>query len=231
MKATTRRKRGDATRDRVIAAAIECFGRDGLAQASTRSVVEQAGANLVSIHYHFGSKDQLYCAAAAHIAENVRESGGDVLERARTLAANRRATRAQLVEGVCEVYETFLRLMLGSDVPDAWMRFVVREQLEPTATGAFERLFGAIRPFFEAVHALVARLQGRTPADVHVRLTAMMLFGHIYVLRINARGALAVLNKRRIGPAELRTVRAVAREHIRRVLLPRVARRSRVRRG
>ena len=47
--------------------------------------------------------------------------------------------------------------MLGSDMPDPWMRFVVREQLEPTATGAFERLFDAIRSFFETVHALVAR--------------------------------------------------------------------------
>jgi len=204
----------------VIAAAIDRFGADGFTRTSTRAVVEQAGANLVSIHHHFGGKDQLYCAAAAQIAEGARDQSAAVIARGQALARNRTATTDALIDGVYDVYSAFLQLMLAGGLPDAWMRFVVREQMEPTETGAFECLFSVVRPFFETVFALVARLQRRRVTDARVRLTTLMIFGHIYVCRTNPRGAQNLLGWKTFGPRELTTIRAVAREHIRRVLQP-----------
>ena len=213
-------KRGDETRERVIAAAIDRFGSDGFARTSTRAVVEQAGANLVSIHYHFGGKDQLYCSAAAHIAEGARGQGAEAIARGRALAADRHASTDDLINGVFDVYSAFLQLIMAGGLPDAWMRFVVREQMEPTDTGAFACLFSVVRPFFETGFALVARLQRRRVTDARVRLTTMMIFGHVYVCRTNPRGAQNLLGWKTFGPRELKTIRAVARDHIRRVLQP-----------
>jgi AcrR family transcriptional regulator len=51
--------RGEATRERVLAAARDVLLERGYARASTRAVAEHAGVRLSLVHYHFGSKQQL----------------------------------------------------------------------------------------------------------------------------------------------------------------------------
>ena len=48
------------TRDRLLDAAERLFGRDGIAETSLRHITTQAGANLASVNYHFGSKEALF---------------------------------------------------------------------------------------------------------------------------------------------------------------------------
>src|SRR3546814_4367559 len=63
--------RGEETRQRLLDAAIDVFGRRGYEGASTRALAGAAGANLAAIPYHFGGKEGLYLAAATHIAEQI----------------------------------------------------------------------------------------------------------------------------------------------------------------
>jgi len=56
------RKRGDDVRERVLQAALECFGRFGFEGTSTRAVAEQAKVTHTLVLYHFQSKDQLWIA-------------------------------------------------------------------------------------------------------------------------------------------------------------------------
>jgi AcrR family transcriptional regulator len=51
------------TRGNLIAAARRCIATNGLAGATSREITSQAGANLASITYHFGSKDELIAEA------------------------------------------------------------------------------------------------------------------------------------------------------------------------
>lgn len=51
----------DSTAGRIHAAARSRFASGGFAGTSTRNIAEAAGVNLAMIHYHFGSKEQLYC--------------------------------------------------------------------------------------------------------------------------------------------------------------------------
>ncbi|HEX6141368.1 MAG TPA: TetR family transcriptional regulator, partial [Geminicoccaceae bacterium] len=53
-----RGERGEATRERLLLAAIDVFGRRGF-EASTRELAGAAGVNLAAIPYHFGSKHGL----------------------------------------------------------------------------------------------------------------------------------------------------------------------------
>lgn len=47
------------TKDRILAAAEALFARQGFAATSLRNVIADAGVNLASVHYHFGSKEEL----------------------------------------------------------------------------------------------------------------------------------------------------------------------------
>ena len=66
-KASPKADRGDVTREALIKAAIEIFGRDGFHAASTRAIAERAGANQALIGYHFRGKLGLYHATFEYI--------------------------------------------------------------------------------------------------------------------------------------------------------------------
>ncbi|WP_372795406.1 TetR/AcrR family transcriptional regulator [Pontiella sp.] len=58
---------GNTTKDKMIQAAGELAAARGFDNVSTRSIAEQSGENIGSIHYHFGGKDGLL-AAVVHDA-------------------------------------------------------------------------------------------------------------------------------------------------------------------
>ena len=60
------------TRASLIVAARELFVRHGYAGTSVRAITARAGTNLGAVTYHFGSKDALYDAVAASVAEPLR---------------------------------------------------------------------------------------------------------------------------------------------------------------
>ena len=86
-------KRGDDVRERVVQAALECFGAFGFEGTSTRAVADRAGVSHTLVLYHFGSKDDLWIATMANaldgylqsVAENLNNKEGrpaaDVLKR------------------------------------------------------------------------------------------------------------------------------------------------------
>jgi AcrR family transcriptional regulator len=209
----SRQRRAEITRHRVIDAAIEAFGMEGFERTSTRAVVERAGTNLVSIHYHFGGKEALYRAAAEHIASSIRERSRAVLERAQMLLATRGASRRQLIDCACDVHDEFTGLVLAGGLPECWRRFLTREQADPTDTGAFEVIFKAIAPFFETMIELISRVIGQPVQDGEVRLLTMMIMGQMSALRINRSGALKLLGWKHIGAEEMREIRRVSRKY------------------
>ncbi len=213
-----RQRRSEITRHRVIDAAIEAFGMEGFERTSTRALVERAGTNLVSIHYHFGGKEALYLVAAEHIAATIRERNRPAVERGQALAARRDAPRDELIEGICSIYDDFAAMVLAGGMPECWRRFMTREQAQPSQTGASNIIFAATRPFFDTIFSLVGRVIGRPAKDPEVRLLAMMIFGQVSVFRTNHTAALRLLGWRQFGPSELRKIRAIGRKYIAKLL-------------
>lgn len=76
------RKRGDDVRERVLQAALECFGSFGFEGTSTRAVAERAEVTHTLVLYHFQSKDQLWISTLENalrpylskMAQSVEES-------------------------------------------------------------------------------------------------------------------------------------------------------------
>src|SRR6202035_740458 len=93
--------RGEATRDRVLAAARDVLLERGFAQTSTRAVAERAGVRLSLVHYHFGSKQQL-------LIDVLERENELLLERQRALY-DQPGPLAEKWRAACEFLEEDLR--------------------------------------------------------------------------------------------------------------------------
>ena len=174
-----RRDRGADTRARLIVAALDVFGRLGFEGASTRQIAREAGANLAAIVYHFGSKEALHLAVAEHVTAQIALLAGPTLAEVGAAAVpSPEAARALL----CRLIETQIDIMLGNEEAELWARFIMREQMEPTA--AFEVIYAFIGNAQSLCTRLFATALGRAEEDEEVRLRMFTLFGQVLIFRI-----------------------------------------------
>lgn len=75
-----RRRRGDDVRERVLQAALECFGMFGFEGTSTRAVADRAAVTHTLVLYHFQSKEQLWIATMEHALTHYGDSINDHLK-------------------------------------------------------------------------------------------------------------------------------------------------------
>ncbi len=68
------------TKTRIMDVAEKLFAEKGFSGTSLRNITAAAGTNLASIHYHFGSKEELIKALAARIFDPVNEERTNMLE-------------------------------------------------------------------------------------------------------------------------------------------------------
>lgn len=200
-------------RSRLLAAAIDVFGRNGFAGATTRAIAQAAGLNLQAIAYHFGNKEGLYLAAADHIGDRLRGQTSPMADRARARFAG--ATPVSVDEA-----RFMLAAVLGSIAGilfDAqWApvaRFMVREQMDPTS--AFDRIYERfMAPQLELGCHVVATILGEPPDSERVRLRTMSLLGSVIFFRIAHATATRQLGWTWTGPRELAAIRELIDETV-----------------
>lgn len=61
------------TRERLLKIAARLFADKGFAGASVRQIVQEAGANISAIRYHFGDKRGLYRAVISYLIEDLNQ--------------------------------------------------------------------------------------------------------------------------------------------------------------
>jgi TetR/AcrR family transcriptional regulator, regulator of cefoperazone and chloramphenicol sensitivity len=198
------------TRERLLLAAVDVFGRHGFAGTSTRMLAAAAGANLQAIPYYFDSKEGLYLAAAKHIADRI-------LER---LAASREHVRARLARGplqpkaarelLAEMLEALAGMLLEDDSA-AVARFIVREQME--ASPAFDHIYERVmEPQLQLARRIVGQLLGADPRSTRVRLRTLALVGSVVFLRTGHATAMRQLGWSEVGSRESAAIRALIEE-------------------
>lgn len=201
--------RGDATREKLLSASIDIFGRYGFDGASTRKLADAAGVNLQAIPYYFGGKEGLYIAAAEHLAAIIGGHVADlrtvILERLARLDAEGAAmspkeARALLTQMVQRMVGLFV-----SRQSESWARFIIREQMEPTE--AFARVYENIMgPMISMAGRLVGTILGEDPASQQVRLRTLSFVGSILVFRMAHAALLRQMQWDAVGPTELETL-------------------------
>src|SRR5258707_2095788 len=69
--AIPQKRNADATRAKILRAALSEFSERGLPAASTDDIAQRCGVNKRMIYYYFGSKDGLYLAALESVYEDL----------------------------------------------------------------------------------------------------------------------------------------------------------------
>jgi AcrR family transcriptional regulator len=204
---------GEATRQRLIDAALSVFGEIGFDGASTRVLADQAGVNLAAIPYHFRNKEGLYRAAAQYIVDRMAELTEPLLDEIEQALRNAPLARSKALELLHKYTDALVAILVGSREADAWAAFIMREQLQPGA--AFEVLYeGMMRRVGDAGAGLLASILKRAKSDAAINLRAVALLGQILVFRNCRQTALRRLGWKEFSAERLKQIQCMIRENV-----------------
>ena len=164
---------------RLIKAAIEQFGQNGVSAVGTRAIANAAGVQMSAITYHFGGKEGLHLACARHIVEQI--SGR--VERILAFAAAD-GTDLGDVSGaraaVLAIMGGLVTVMMRDEIAPL-ARFVLREQLNPSP--AFEIIYeGYLRRILDQMGNLLQRIAGGQLKPEELRVRSIALLGQAFVI-------------------------------------------------
>lgn len=175
------RKRASSTRDQLLVASIKAFGNKDYDAVSTREIVEQAGANISAISYHFGGKLPLYLETAAYLAQTLQQKMAPALEQIDQRQDERdpstcRTLIEQLIAAMVE------HIVIGELSADA-AGFIFREQLKPT--DAYDILYQELlQPMQQRYARLLACIFNCPQEDRTIKLITHALLGQIIIFRV-----------------------------------------------
>jgi AcrR family transcriptional regulator len=158
-------EREAATKAQVLAAAERLFALNGFQNVSVRDITAEAGVNLASVNYHFGSKDAL-------LFEIFRRRTGDLnRERARMLheAADRHGGKPPVREILRALFEPPLRWSTPENERRISVQFIIRARSEGTEAMR-EVLRTDVSHLRRFADALAAARPDLPPEDIYWRL-------------------------------------------------------------
>lgn len=195
------RRQGTAatTREAIVAAAMQGFAEKGFEATSVREIAALAGSNVASISYHFGGKEGLRAACAAHIVEIM----GAALAAAR--ATDTPADPAEAERRLLGLVRDMTRFLLLRPEARLVAGFMLREMAHPSS--ALDTVYEGV---FEGVHARACGLWGaavgRPPETDAVRLAVFSVIGQILYFHIGRPVVGRRMAWTAIGPAEAEAV-------------------------
>ncbi|MBO6900486.1 MAG: CerR family C-terminal domain-containing protein [Rhizobiaceae bacterium] len=209
----TRDTGGGATRNALILAGLELFGRHGFEGASTRRIADAAKANIGSIAYHFGGKDGLRAACARFVVETVKSVTGPAVG----LSEARPHSAADAEERLVHTVETVVRFLVAGSVAPRVIQFVLREISHPGPV--LDIMYAGV---FEPVHKRLCQLweqaTGEPAESEETRITVFTLIGQVIYLRIGREAVIRRMDWQTIGKEEATKLAAIAGGNVRAVI-------------
>ncbi|MBN3453273.1 TetR/AcrR family transcriptional regulator [Mycolicibacterium sp.] len=138
MSGAAQNRQGAATRLRLVKAAERLFATHGVDAVSVRAVNAAAGLGAASVHYHFGSKDELLRAVLMDVGAPVRD---EISANVAALAAQPRVPSSEAL--VRAVTEPYLKLLLRHRVRGMrWIKIIaqISQEDHPVLLAAEQRL-------------------------------------------------------------------------------------------
>lgn len=210
--------RGDDTARRILLAALEVFAEEGYDGASTRSLASRAGVNAPAIQYYFGSKEGLYRAAIAYIANLVEDRLGPVAARIQAALAGK-PSPDELAVLLLDLLDGFLDLVTCHGIPEAAASLIARAEIE-NATALDMLQLAVIRLAFQPAIAIIARLLGRAENEEEVKIRAFTIFGQAIVFKKRATkmGACPALGWSDLDETRIKMIASILREQTEAIL-------------
>jgi AcrR family transcriptional regulator len=183
--------RGDEVRNRILLAAIEMFGEQGFASASTRAIAARAGVNPPALQYYFHNKERLRQACAEYIADLIKGHLKEPMaQAAKVLAA---ADGEAVSDALWGLIETVIDHSSDETELPGWSQFLAQAAADVTDTSCAMIHNEAVQPLFETTSALIALAWRRSPKNEAARLGAVLLLGQAGAFGVQKQGALAMM--------------------------------------
>lgn len=167
------------TRERLLDSARDVFAEKGFSDATVKEICERADANIASVNYYFGSKEELYAEAwQSAFQESLRAHppDGGVPEDASPEERLRGRIRAMVHHVADEDNQAF--------------RIADKEMANPTCL-LHEVQQECVQPLMEEMRAVIRELLGPEATEKHVHLcqvsVAAQCFGVIRHIRLHRR--------------------------------------------
>jgi AcrR family transcriptional regulator len=158
----------DPTRAKLIEAAGEVFAEQGFHSATVREICQRAGANVAAVNYYFRDKIGLYSTV---LSASIRSAQGEAIEAALAHSSNPEIALRKFIE---EILQRFY-----SGARPAWsVRIMAHELAQPTPALAHV-VDEALRPRYNHLRAIIARILSLPPDHETTRLCAHSVIGQV----------------------------------------------------
>ena len=207
--------RGEETRARIVAAALEIFGEYGYDQASTRQIAASAGVNPPALQYYFGGKEGLHRACAQDIIDRMSVALDPALAQAQE--AVRGGESGAAIEALCGLLEAMIDALVVTR-SESWSRFIARGKVDgagPAMGMIHEHVGLRLR---DAATRLVARATGCPVRDEMTRLRAIAILGQVITFYGNREHCQAAMGWKEFDARKLALIKTVVRENTRAAL-------------
>lgn len=202
--------RGEDTRRRILAAALDIFAAEGYEGASTRHLAERAGVNLPAIQYYFGSKEGLYRAVIGDIVDQTEAHMAPLAPKVSAAIADQNTQPAELLELLCEMLESFVILVTSGPQIESKRLLFARAEVERTA-GLDALHESGMRHMFQPCLGLVSRLFGKPTDDPEMVFRTLALIGQLLMFCHDSTARM--LKTPELDEASVRTIQRLLREH------------------
>lgn len=212
--ATGRYPRGEETKQRVIAAAVEIFGRQGFAGTSTRDIAAAASVNTPAIQYYFDGKlglynacvDQLTCRVWHRIAPAVRACQESV-------AAG--AALDSIIASLGEVQSCLIDSFFSDHEGHAIRRLLAWEDAENGENTSEKFMKDRIGlPIFETFKKVVDHIVATPMPPIEKEMHALSMMGVSMIFHFNQSRVMDMLNWSTLDDRLLATLKAVAHKQL-----------------
>lgn len=208
--------KGEEARRRLLVAALKKIGEKGYENASVREIADEAGQNVASISYYFGSKEKLYAEVLEGIGVYLHSLVGPLAEEARN------GLDAGTLDPVAAIttLKAMLRLLLGKQLEGsefAEIRLVMmREQATPS--DSFDILYEkTLRPLHEIFCRMLGVAIGEKPDSQSVILRAYAIFGQVLVFTVSRATILRRLGADSFDSQHVAAISMILDEHLDRI--------------
>ncbi|RYE35033.1 MAG: DUF1956 domain-containing protein [Hyphomicrobiales bacterium] len=203
------------TREALIRAGLDLFGRHGFEASSIREIAHLAGVNSAGIAYHFGGKDGLRQACAEAVVATMKQRVFGAAVAMPPLDGLAPETAVELLLGIVGRVTAFATQAPESE---AIARFVVREMMEPTS--AFETLYeGLVGPVHGQLCRLWAVATGTEPDAQETKLAVFATIGQVIYFRLARPAVMRRMGWDTIDTAQSDAIADVIRANVRASIL------------
>jgi TetR/AcrR family transcriptional regulator, regulator of cefoperazone and chloramphenicol sensitivity len=200
----------EATRERIMEAALDLFGERGLTGTTVRDIAQRAHVNVAAISYHFGGKDELYRAVAETVVGAIESRAR---ERIAPMLQSPPTDPVAAGKALEDFAATMVEVIVGPEEMRRVARFIIREQMQPTF--AFEVLYSFMSRMHGAATQLFALAAGLDPQSKEAMLRTFLIVGQVVFLRIGEAAVTRRLQIKRYDDALLAEVTAIVRKNVR----------------